>query len=572
MKAYPYHGNITDTENIIYNDFEKRADEFVSSLLRDYTPQSYSRSKVIHDCVWGSVMFYPWELQIMDSPLLQRLRKINQLGLALYTYPSAHHSRFEHTLGVIAVASKMIDSINNGVWYNSYSGFEIRSEHIYMIRMAALLHDVGHCFFSHLSEGIYSEMEQFVELKNSFAIFKSAQAHEILAYIIVNTPSFRKFFNDRTAYPYKGKTAESVRQLLHNIGRMIVGSYVDAYHDSQNNMIRPYYLTEMINGQFDADALDYLRRDSYATGLDLTYNLDRFLYKIRIVEKQELIDGVPVFGQHLTVPASGISTVEEMMYNKQMLTRYIYQHQKVMAVDSLVRDITKGLIDNCRLTHPCDFLYLCDDNIFMLQNNGSDFTLPLAELKASNASDKTISDIVRKISRRNLPKKALVINQQTITALPGKDNCSVLDISTFINSIKHSLREKIYTEAVYINGVLEKNEGGMHKFDMHDIHIAVPKYSLAKDYSSTYILSNDNRFVPISEVVDLNDLANAFANHSWNAYIFADNAILPIVSIAAKRVFEKHGAFFSESAIAQLKHGREVSRLLDLLSSKYGIK
>ena len=101
VKEAPLDGPITDAENVLYLDFQHRVNEFVSQLLEDYVPNIYKHTKVIHDPVWGTMMFYPWELQIIDSPLLQRLRKINQVGLAVLTYPSAHHSRFEHTLGVV---------------------------------------------------------------------------------------------------------------------------------------------------------------------------------------------------------------------------------------------------------------------------------------------------------------------------------------------------------------------------------------------------------------------------------------------------------------------------------------
>ena len=557
MKKYPYQGNPNDRENVIYAEFEKHADAFCSHILDGYIPEKYQRSKAVHDCVWGTVLFYPWELQIMDSPLLQRLRKINQLGLALYTYPSAHHSRFEHTLGVVAVASKMLESITNGIWGDTQNYFNVPTEHICMIRMAALLHDIGHCFFSHLSEVIYSEMETFRELKNSFEIFKKAQAHEILGYCLVNTPSFRHFFNELTDYPYKGRTKQSAEQLLQTIGRMIVGAYPEVFTDKENNKILPYYLTEMINGQFDADALDYLRRDSYATGLDLTYNLDRFLYKIRIVEREEQIDGVPVFGQHLTIPTSGLTTIEEMMYNKQMLTRYIYQHQKVMSVDSLVTDIAHGLMENGRLKHPCDFLYLTDDNIFMLQNKGGSFEVPLSQLILSKETDKTLSDLAYKIAMRKLPKKALIVNSKTIKKIAGQEPQSARDVSEFILSFRHDLRREIFDEAVRLNETLH----GKYVFDLYDLHVAIPKYSLAKDYSSVYCLDNDNSFVPISDVINLNSMSNTYADYSWNAYIFAEPEILPLVSIAARNALEKHGAEFEESVFSHLKHSKAVFEL-----------
>lgn len=106
MKKYPLEGYIDDIENKRYQEFEEKVDKFVAKLLNDYVPVKNKYNKVIHDPVWGTMTFYPWELQVLDSPLLQRLRKINQVGLAVLTYPSAHHSRFEHSLGVVSVEQK----------------------------------------------------------------------------------------------------------------------------------------------------------------------------------------------------------------------------------------------------------------------------------------------------------------------------------------------------------------------------------------------------------------------------------------------------------------------------------
>ena len=111
-KAFPYEGALDDPSNKKYIDFEQKVNLFVTQLLDGYVPNNYEYTKVIHDPVWGTMMFYPWELQVIDSPLLQRLRKISQVGLAVLTYPSAHHSRFEHTLGVMSVVTKMVNNIN----------------------------------------------------------------------------------------------------------------------------------------------------------------------------------------------------------------------------------------------------------------------------------------------------------------------------------------------------------------------------------------------------------------------------------------------------------------------------
>ena len=96
----------------IYSDFLSRIDQIVSDYLAihsgsDYHP--FPDDKVIHDPIWGCVKFYSWEIAIIDTPLFQRLRDIYQVGLGVFTYPAARHSRFEHSLGVVAIASRMIE-------------------------------------------------------------------------------------------------------------------------------------------------------------------------------------------------------------------------------------------------------------------------------------------------------------------------------------------------------------------------------------------------------------------------------------------------------------------------------
>ncbi|MGN0988851.1 MAG: HD domain-containing protein, partial [Eubacteriales bacterium] len=140
--------------------FYDRINEFVTRQLSGYKPQK-SSDKVIHDPIWGSVLYYGWEIQVIDSPLLQRLRDISQLGSADLTYTAARHSRFEHSLGTAAVAGRMISKLRD--IYRDSVDVRITNADIYKIRLTAILHDVGHCFYSHLSEGVYSSMPVFRE-------------------------------------------------------------------------------------------------------------------------------------------------------------------------------------------------------------------------------------------------------------------------------------------------------------------------------------------------------------------------------------------------------------------------
>ncbi len=542
MIERPYKGDRNSTENKLYEEFDKRINDFVKSYLNKYSPCSYDETKVIHDPVWGTCLFYQWELEILDSPLLQRLRNISQLGLTMLTYPTAHHSRFEHTLGVMSVVTKMVNHINQKL-----SNTVISTEDFYTLRLAALLHDIGHCFCSHLSESIYGRQNVFVELKKSFEIFSTAKEHEIFAYIIINTQEFRDFIKTKV---HLWDTKIDVEQILNDIGYMIVGANLPARECKDGTYEKKYYLTQMINGQYDADKLDYLRRDSYTAGLALTYDIDRFLYKIRIKSRDEKDGGKTVKGKHLVIPISGVSAVEEMAFSQLMLASYIYQHQKVLATDALMNDVVEGLVNNGKLQHPCDFLYYCDTDILGIAsgNPDSDFKMKISEENFDASTNKKVSDIVRRLNHRDLPKRAFVVNCSTVINSPDQKQYPVSDIADRLKGIAE-LRNEIYDVSIKISNALPKEKGGKKHIDLYDIYISIPKTSIAKDLSNALVLKNNGEFVDLSEIVRLSDWADAFAWHKWNAYVFSQADILPIVSIAAKIVFERHNIHFDEETV-----------------------
>lgn len=552
MPTSPYTCDKTSKEFALYSNFSKKANEFATRMLNGYIPANYREIKVIHDPVWGTVKFYPWELQIMDSPLLQRLRNVNQLGLAVYTYPSAHHSRFEHTLGVVALVTRMAESVNDS---SQSSKTAVTASDINMLRLAALLHDVGHCFFSHLSERMYGNTDEFKALKNAFEIFGSAQPHEVLGYVIINTPAFKSFFLQYVSYP------ESVNDdFFDNLGRMIVGAPIDTTFCIDGENVKKYYLTEMINGQFDADSLDYLRRDSYITGLSLTYHIDRFLYKIKFVDR---LDDDGVLGRHLTVSISGVSTVEEMIFGKQMLTRYIYQHQKVLAADALIYDVVNGLRAAGKLLHPCDFLYYTDEDIFKIydESGDPDFAVPIAKKPIHLDSSKTIADVVKQIKSRDLPKKALVLNISNLKEVNGKTDFTLKEAYEALQKavMGGGFRHDVRTEALKIC-----EEKGLDKklIDLFDIFYSVPKPTTAKNYTDVFVATHDGGIVELSKVADLNDWADEFSGRAWNAYVFSSSKLLPVVSLAAKNVLQKRGILLSDRIFANLKHNDEIEKLL----------
>src|SRR6185312_12512710 len=210
------------------------------------------REKIVHDSLWGTFKLKPHEVAVIDAPLVQRLRFIRQTGAVYLTYPSALHTRFEHTLGVLHQASEMCRILRERRGPSQF-GEETEDN----VRMSAILHDTGHGPFSHTSEQYFSSLEIFSKLKSTEAEFAESGAGEILSSLIISSDSFRKFI--RTVNTVFDKKID-----LDVIRKMITGT------------LKPdqLYLSEIIHGPLDADKLDYMHRDGMFSGLKMHVDLD----------------------------------------------------------------------------------------------------------------------------------------------------------------------------------------------------------------------------------------------------------------------------------------------------------
>jgi HD superfamily phosphohydrolase len=147
---------------------ENRVNAFVEWLFQDYKPTLPKGPKVFNDALLGNLLFARHEVAVIDSPVLQRLRRIKQTGLVYYVFPSATHSRFEHSLGAAGLSERCFDAIQEraAVEGTGSLGDSDRTKgDLAHLRMAALLHDVGHGLCSHASEQIYELLSDLQEFK-----------------------------------------------------------------------------------------------------------------------------------------------------------------------------------------------------------------------------------------------------------------------------------------------------------------------------------------------------------------------------------------------------------------------
>jgi HD superfamily phosphohydrolase len=316
------------------------------------------------------------------------------VGLAGTTYPAARHTRFEHSLGTAAVASRMAQQLAADCRQRADAAHAVGEEEIRLVRLAALLLDVGHCPYSHLSEAVYGSMPEFAEAR---AIVKeqtgqdvSPSPHEILSYLIIVSDAFVSFFFRKIKYPGV-KTKQQAKELLQKAANMVVGAVNYGKDGSKHS-----FLTAILNGDFDADKLDYTQRDSYTAGIALTYGVERFLLKLVLCKVDE--DGVADY--RLAVTSDALSTVEELLFNRSMLYHYMYRHQKVLAAEAQMRDAIYALVRVGKISHPCDFLSLNDQELNALYHSQK---RPFA---ADGAEGKTLASMKQAFSHRTLLKRA----------------------------------------------------------------------------------------------------------------------------------------------------------------------
>ncbi len=303
----------------------ERVDRFVKWCFRDYRPAAPRGPKVINDSLLGNQFFSRHEVAVIDSPLLQRLKRIKQTGLVYQVYPSATHSRFEHSLGTATIAERCLHAIQERAFVESgkpLANFDRAGGDLAHLRMAAMLHDVGHGLCSHASEQIYELLSDLQEFKRDPHFAKNAPG-EILSYLIITSPTFRSWFEEHVVRECQAPLK------LERIGEIILGRHPD--HSL-------HFLAQIVSSPYDADKLDYIARDSYYCGLALTVDLPRFYSMISTAEQ----DGYRVLVLRNYVP------LEQILFSKMMLFASVYHHQKAKCLDSMLRATIQHISENAR--------------------------------------------------------------------------------------------------------------------------------------------------------------------------------------------------------------------------------
>jgi len=495
----------------IVEEFKERINNFAESWLSSYYPKE-NVGKYIHDSVWGTNYFEKWEVALIDSPLLQRLRDIHQTGFAFFVYPTALHTRFDHTLGVTSIVDRIVDSLNN-------KGNKIESEKRYMLRLAALLHDIGHGPFSHVSEEVYRTLPEFSHLQKWFSqkFNVNPQPHEILSYMIASSEYFVKWFDTRIREVEKLMPVDLALKLnLSKIAGFIVGY-------SQDNEEK--YLADIINGPIDIDKLDYLARDAKFAGLSIGYDVYRYF---KTVNLGRITDGSNKIFVRLTIPLSGINAIEQMMIGKIMLTSSMYHHHKIRCAEAMFKKLCKLVIEGkiqqngfLKLKHPTDFLNYVDSDFFNHSTINGSFTEEALYL-------------AQRILERDLMKRALIISPPFIKDLDKKSETEIgfKRLKDDCVNIERDLQDKIASEA-------NKTKKTEEEIRPDDIIIDVPKTLKMKESLDTIITETETRTAKKVEIVDIFPIKAWEDNYNsmkWRMHIFCYPEVQESVNKASRKI------------------------------------
>lgn len=235
-----------------------------------------NKFKILNDPIYGFISL-PSELifDLIEHPYFQRLRRITQLGLTYLVYPGAYHTRFHHAIGAMHLMQRAVGVLRS-------KGHDITAEEEEAVYIAILLHDIGHGPFSHALE---------------HTLVRNVDHEQLSA-----------LFMERLNHSFDGKLTMAIRIF--------------------RNEYPKRYLNELISSQLDMDRLDYLRRDSFYTGVtEGAINSERLLTMLNVSDDRLVVD------------AKGIYSVEKFIVARSLMYWQVYLHKTVLSAEFMLVNV-----------------------------------------------------------------------------------------------------------------------------------------------------------------------------------------------------------------------------------------
>jgi len=268
----------------------------------------------------------PFAVEVINSQPMQRLRRVKHLGLAHLVYPGAEHSRFSHSLGVFHLAQLAMETMNQNMRALGKEGGFSETQKT-LVRLTALLHDVGHGPFSHMFERVAKD-----------CLGKTAFNHERWTEkIILEHPVVSDILNRASDELYEGKSiTEDIRKIL-------------------NGIYKPDYVVDLLSSQMDVDRFDYLLRDSFFAGChygELDY---QWIFRCMVLasppgrgqiqsQNTENTEATPANRILAVDNLKGRNCIEEYILGRHFMYIHLYYHKTIVAAERMLHSILKRAV------------------------------------------------------------------------------------------------------------------------------------------------------------------------------------------------------------------------------------
>ena len=346
----------------------------------------------IRDPLYGFIGLTRQELKAVDTAAYQRLRRIKQLSHSYLVYPATVHSRFEHTIGATHIAGRMCAEL------------DICEDDTNAVRLAVLLHDIGHGPFSHLFEKVLATINPGM-----------SDIHEFISYLIIRT--------DPELDTAIGNKKDTVLAILSN-------------DSSTNNESLPL-LSDIATGKLDADKLDYLRRDSFHAGVAYgEFDLERILHTIRVTDGPR---------RQIAVAEKGIDAIENYRLARYLMHAQVYKHHARLSADLMfVRALCLAIHDEGVIDKDLLKIHVNkpDANTEFLEHYKKLDDEGIYHLVAGSPQSRESKKILQDIRRRRLWKRACQFREVAIKN-PIIRTDLVRGGQKYINEMEHDITSRL---------------------------------------------------------------------------------------------------------------------------------
>jgi len=464
-----------------WNQFEKGIKKIIGEL--EVIKPRKPKPLIIQDAIYGPIKLDKMAVSLLENPLMQRLRLIKQLGCANFVFPSANHNRFEHSIGVYFVTCRIIEQLEkeivkfkleiNGDTFDTLKN---------TMKAAAILHDIGQPPFSHV-------LEPFLEIAFIKRIeegkIEPAAPHELLSKIIIEKSQYINDILDEYSVDKKW------------IGNFITGKPMD------NKWL---FAQKVINGDIDADKIDYLLRDAYFTGVPFgKIDHHRILNMFTIWDDQQAFQLAGIL--------KGYMAFESLVISRLQMFASVYNHHTSRVASSMLRYSLSEEIGEDMRNNPSWLLYHVDASIIGR----------VAKLRGFRSMNRAKNKLGFNLFCRKLYKRFLKTEEEIII--------KSTNVRNFMNRNKPYLNENSIRMNNEINRKIQEiqeiSKSDNFSLDLPYVIIDIPKPKLFSDMDFPLRDPSDPNSLDVQQLKYVGRFLKYIPSHlpviPWISYCFIQN-------------------------------------------------